>query len=125
LGEDLIADLLKIHGTTTSRELAQALIGRQIQIFIVSREEMKALQERETENGKRREAAMRIETIRADYLLPEENEGWPAIVLSDEGLYGNVGLYREISQYNPLGFGLALRNFVEHLYIRQGDPLAL
>lgn len=37
--------------------------------------------------------------------------------------WGDVSLYREIQGYSPLGFGLALRNFVEHLYIRQGAPL--
>ncbi len=37
---------------------------------------------------------------------------------------GDQSLYQTIAQYNPLSFGLALRNFIEHVYFRNAQPLA-
>ncbi|HEX5037200.1 MAG TPA: hypothetical protein VFX30_08595 [bacterium] len=134
-------------------------------------EEMKRLAEAAQASGlSRRHPAEPSENIVADYLLPEENGGRPAIVLlwpapsrlvlearawheathlrqaltfggdwvhrnlliAEMWAYGaetrhrldcgDTSLYVQIMGYSPFGYGLALRNFTEHMNLRQAAP---
>ncbi len=155
--------------TALTDVLSRRLPG--LQILLKDGEAMKRLAQSTDSLGHRwRHLAESPETLVADYLLPEENGGRPAIVLlwpapsrlalearawheavhlhqaltfggewvhrnrmiaemwayAVETLHrlrcGDLSLYLLIMRYSPFGFGLALRNFTEHMNLRQAVP---